>query len=60
MTVSVVIDLQSITSVVGRIKTHKTQWGIIDRSGPLVEPVFADPVIAERAIVDSDDELLHY
>jgi hypothetical protein len=38
---SIVIDLQTIGCVVGRVKRGKT-WGIVDRSGELARTVFVD------------------
>ena len=41
-TAPVVVDLQAISAVVGRVKT-RDRWGIIDRSDGKARTVFVDP-----------------
>lgn len=60
----VVVDLQSVQAVVGRVKS-RDQWGIVDRSRGLARTVFdaeeaSAPVVAEAQDAgydgDHDDE----
>ncbi|KAJ7621835.1 hypothetical protein B0H17DRAFT_1290387 [Mycena rosella] len=47
MTTQIVTDLQTISSVVGRIKT-RGKWTIIDRSGGLIKPEFIAELVEEE------------
>jgi hypothetical protein len=37
-----VVDIKSVQCVVGRVKDHRGRWALVDRSGPLAHPIFAD------------------